>query len=157
MDTQDRSDHPGIIALPPLVYATALGIVLVLRWLWPLPLASYPAALWLGIGLTVLGAAMGLWGRRTMEAAGTNVNPYRPTTVLVTSGPFRFSRNPLYVSLTLLFLGISLVLNTWWGPVVLVPVLILMHRGVVSREERYLERKFGESYVRYKSRVRRYL
>ena len=156
-DTQDPTDNPGVIALPPLLYAAAFGIVLVLRWLWPLPLAPYPAALWLGIGLVVFGAAIAVWGRRTMEAAGTNVNPSLPTTVIVTTGPFRLSRNPLYVALTLFFFGLSLALNTWWGPIVLVPLLILMDRGVISREERYLEQKFGESYLRYKSQVRRYL
>src|SRR5262245_5892949 len=96
-------------------------------------------------------------GRRTMQAAGTNVNPALPTTAIVTSGPFRFSSNPLYLALTLLYLGLTLAFNTWWGIVVLVPVLIIMHRGVVLREKRYLEHKFGETYRRYRSKVRRYL
>jgi protein-S-isoprenylcysteine O-methyltransferase Ste14 len=73
------------------------------------------------------------------------------------SGPFRFSRNPLYLALTLLYLGLTLALNTWWGIVLLVPVLIIMHWGVILREERYLEQKFGESYRQYRSKVRRYL
>ena len=81
-----------------------------------------------------------------MQAAGTNVNPALPTTAIVASGPFRFSRNPLYLALTLLYLGLTLAFNTWWGIVVLVPVLIIMHRGVVLREERYLDQKFGETY-----------
>src|SRR5215510_7754334 len=114
-------------------------------------------ALWLGLALLVLGVGIAAWGRRTMQAAGTNVNPALPTTAIVTSGPFRFSRNPLYLALTLLYLGLTLALNTWWGIVVLVPVLIIMHRGVVLREERYLEHKFGETYRQYRSKVRRYL
>jgi len=76
---------------------------------------------------------------------------------IVTAGPFRFSRNPLYVAITLLYLGLTLAVKTWWGVVVLVPVLTTMHRGVVLREERYLEQKFGESYRQYRSKVRRYL
>jgi protein-S-isoprenylcysteine O-methyltransferase Ste14 len=92
-----------------------------------------------------------------MQAAGTNVNPALPTTAIVASGPFRFSRNPLYLALTLLYLGLTLAFNTWWGIVVLIPVLIIMHRGVVLREERYLEQKFGETYRHYRSKVRRYL
>jgi protein-S-isoprenylcysteine O-methyltransferase Ste14 len=92
-----------------------------------------------------------------MRAAGTNINPVLPATAIVTSGPFRFSRNPLYLSLTLLYLGLALSFNTWWGIVVLVPLLIVMHRGVVLREERYLDHKFGESYRQYRSTVRRYL
>ena len=70
---------------------------------------------------------------------------------------FRFSRNPLYLSLTLLFTGLSLVMNSLWGLVVLVPVLVVMHVGVIRREERYLEAKFGESYRQYCSEVRRWL
>ena len=92
-----------------------------------------------------------------MLAAGTNIDPTLPTTAMVVSGPFQFSRNPLYVALTLVYLGLTLLANTGWGLVMLVPLLIVMHRGVVLREERYLEHKFGESYRGYRSRVRRYL
>lgn len=91
-----------------------------------------------------------------MQAAGTNVNPALPTTAIVTAGPFRLSRNPLYLALTLLYFGLTLAFNTWWGIVVLVPLLIIMHRGVVLREERYLEQKFGENYRQYRSKIRRY-
>jgi protein-S-isoprenylcysteine O-methyltransferase Ste14 len=105
----------------------------------------------------MLAVGIALWGRSALLAAGTNVNPSLPTTAIVTSGPFRFSRNPLYMALTLLYFGLTLAVNTWWGIVVLVPLLILMHRGVVLREERYLEAKFGESYRQYCSKVPRYL
>jgi protein-S-isoprenylcysteine O-methyltransferase Ste14 len=92
-----------------------------------------------------------------MHAAGTNVNPALPTTTIVTSGPFRFCRNPLYGALTLIYLGLTFAFNTWLGMVLLVPLLVIMHFGVVLREERYLEHKFGEAYRLYRSRVRRYL
>jgi len=92
-----------------------------------------------------------------MQAAGTNINPSLPATTIVSSGPFRYSRNPLYVALTLLYLGLTLAFDTWWGIVVLIPVLLVMHLGVVLREEQYLDQKFGESYRRYRSEVRRYL
>ena len=92
-----------------------------------------------------------------MLDAGTNIRPNLPAKAIVTSGPFRFSRNPLYCSLTLLYLGLSAFLNTWWSLILLVPLLLVMHVGVVRREERYLERKFGEEYRRYRSSVRRYL
>ncbi len=92
-----------------------------------------------------------------MERAGTNVNPREPTTALVVSGPFRFSRNPLYVALTLMYAGLAVVANAFWVLVLLVPVLLVLHSGVVRREERYLEAKFGEAYRQYRARVRRYL
>jgi protein-S-isoprenylcysteine O-methyltransferase Ste14 len=151
------ADKPGVVARPPLLYGAALLVVLALRWLWRMPIFGQDVAFWPGLALVALGLGIGIWGRRTMEAAGTNIDPGRPATAIVTSGPFRFSRNPLYFALTLLFIGLTLVLNTWWGIVTLVPLLIIMHRGVVLREERYLEQKFGESYRQYRSRVRRYL
>ena len=150
-------DNPGVAVLPPLLYGSALVVVLALRWLWPMPIFGHSVALWSGLALIVFAVAIAIWGRRTMHAAGTNISPLRPTTAIVTSGPFRFSRNPLYVAITLLYLGLSLVFDTWWGIVVLVPLLIIMHYGVVLREEHYLEQKFGEIYRQYRSTVRRYL
>lgn len=91
-----------------------------------------------------------------MLAAETNINPFKPTTSIVRTGPFRFTRNPLYLAMTLIYLGLTLLANTWWCFPLLVPVLLLIHFGVVKREERYLERKFGDSYREYQSRVRRY-
>jgi protein-S-isoprenylcysteine O-methyltransferase Ste14 len=151
------ADNPGVVARPPLLYGAAFVVVLVFRWFWPMPIFGQAVALWPGLVLVALGVGTAIWGRRTMQATGTNINPALPTTAIVTSGPFRFSRNPLYLALTLLYLGLTLAFNTWWGIVVLVPLLIIMHRGVVLREERYLEQKFGDSYRQYRSKVRRYL
>ena len=151
------ADNPGVIVRPPLLYLAALLVMLSLRWLVPLPISHDSRVPWLGLLLIVPGVAIAIAGRRALQAAGTNVNPSRPTTVVTSSGPYRFSRNPLYVSLTLMFLGLTLAANTWWGIVLLVPVLMLMHFGVVLREERYLDRKFGERYRQYRARVRRYV
>jgi protein-S-isoprenylcysteine O-methyltransferase Ste14 len=150
------ADNAGVIARPPLLYAAAFVIVLALRWFWPLPILGHAIALSAGVSLLVLGIGIAIAGRRALQAAATNVDPMRPTTAIVTSGPYRFSRNPLYVAVTLLFLGLTLVFNTLWGLVVLVPLVITMHCGVVLREERYLERKFGDVYRQYRSKVRRY-
>ncbi|HMJ49011.1 MAG TPA: isoprenylcysteine carboxylmethyltransferase family protein [Burkholderiales bacterium] len=150
-------DNPGVIMLPPLLYGIAFVFVLGLRWIWPLPMFDDAVALWPGIALVMVGVGIAIWGRNALKAAGTNINPSLPTTAIVTSGPFRLSRNPLYIALTLVYLGITLAINTWWGIVVLIPLLIVMHRGVILLEERYLEAKFGESYRQYCSRVRRYL
>jgi protein-S-isoprenylcysteine O-methyltransferase Ste14 len=150
------SDNAGVIARPPLIYLSALLIALVCQALWPLPILESRAGLWPGVAAVALGVGNAIWGRRTMQAAGTNINPSLPATAVVTSGPFQYSRNPLYVSLTLMYLGLTAAFNTWWGVVLLVPVLVVMHVGVVLREERYLEQKFGESYRQYRSNVRRY-
>ena len=104
-----------------------------------------------------LGVGILFWGRRTLLAGGTNVDPSLPATAVVTSGPYRLSRNPLYVGLALVYFGLTLALDSWWGIVLLVAVLIVMHRGVIQREERYLEQKFGDGYRQYRSTVRRYI
>jgi len=155
--TTESADIPGVMAPPPLIYLAALLVVVLCREFARLPIAAGRSTRLPGLVLVAAAVSTALWGRRTMMAAGTNIRPNLPAKAIVTSGPFRFSRNPLYCSLTLLYLGLSTLLNTWWGVVVLVPVLLVMHYGVVRREERYLERKFGEEYRRYRRSVRRYL
>lgn len=153
----EPADNPGVLARPPLLYGGALIAALALHWLWPMPILDHAIALGAGLPLIALGVGIAIAGRRALQAAATKIDPMRPTTAIVTSGPYRFSRNPLYVALTLLFVGLTLAVDTWWGIVVLVPLVIVMHCGVVRREERYLEQKFGEPYRQYRSRVRRYL
>jgi protein-S-isoprenylcysteine O-methyltransferase Ste14 len=152
-----QTDNPGVIVLPPLLYGVAFAVVLMLRWLWPVPILPHPAMLWAGLVVLSLGVGLGLWGAYCMQEADTNILPSLPTTAIVTSGPFRLSRNPLYMALTLDFIGLSLIVNSIWGILVLAPLLIVMHYGVILREERYLEAKFGESYRQYCSMVGRYL
>ena len=151
------ADNPGVIVLPPFLYLGVFLVALIANWFVPLPMLTTLVALTLGLCLSVVAIVIARWGRRTMTAAGTNVRPTRPATTIVTSGPFRFSRNPLYVALTLLYLGLTTAVNTWWGLILLAPLLLVMHVGVVLREERYLDNKFGESYRAYRSKVRRYV
>lgn len=151
------SDNAGIIAPPPVIYLGMLGLGLLLEWLWPTRLPG--GALTVGMGSVILvcgviGAAAAI---RTLRRARTPVDPYKPTIAIVTHGPFRLSRNPIYVSNLLIYAGLSLVLDAGWS-LALAPALIWMMRaGVISREERYLEQKFQEDYLRYKHRVRRWL
>jgi protein-S-isoprenylcysteine O-methyltransferase Ste14 len=105
----------------------------------------------------ILAVILAVLASRTMRQAGTNVNPSQPTTAIVSDGPFRFTRNPLYLSLTLLYSSISLLANALWPMLMLPIVLIIIERGVIAREERYLEDKFGEEYTHYKARVRRWI
>jgi len=150
------ADNAGVIVRPPVLYVAALVAMLLLRWLWPLPILG-GAAFWPGLALVVFGVGILIWGRRALVAGGTNVDPLLPSTAVVTSGPYRFSRNPLYVGLAIVYLGLTLTFDAWWGIVLLALVLIVMHLGVIQREERYLERKFGDGYRQYRSAVRRYL
>ena len=110
-----------------------------------------------GAVLCLCGIGIAAWGRGLLVKGDTNVNPYKPTISIITGGPYRFTRNPLYVGLQSLLVGLSLLVGTWWGVIFLVPVFLVLHYGVVLREEAYLERKFGQAYLTYKSTVRRWL
>jgi len=151
------TDHADILARPPLIYAGALALVLLLRWQWPTPLSDRLMVQAIGALLVALGLALGIPGRWALSVARTNVNPMRPTTAVVQTSSYGLSRHPLYVGLAAVFLGISLLCSTPWGFVVFVPLALVMHFGVILPEERYLERKFGDVYRQYCARVRRYL
>jgi len=105
----------------------------------------------------VVGLTIGGWAFANMLRARTNINPFKPTTALVTSGPYRFSRNPIYLATTLLYIGAALSFRIITALVIVPFALILLEFGVIRREERYLERKFGDQYRDYRSHVRRWI
>lgn len=151
-----KKDTPGVLAPPPLIYALTFGAAWLLQLLLPMPLApislEIPAYIVLGLGAFIV-----LWSFSTLRGAETSGNPYKPAENLVTTGPFRFSRNPIYLAMGLLYLGASLFLNMLW-PLVLFPILLgIMLFGVIFREEHYLLLRFGTKYLKYKATVRRWL
>lgn len=153
----NAQDNPGVIGPPPLIYAGPLLAGLLLSRTFPVKFL--PRLVRLVVGGTCIAIASVILPSafRQMRNAKTNVNPTQPVTTIVTEGPFRFTRNPLYLSLTLLYAGIALVANALLAMLLLPIVLIVMNLGVIGREERYLERKFGEQYLRYKRQVRRWI
>jgi protein-S-isoprenylcysteine O-methyltransferase Ste14 len=154
---KNNADNPGVIAPPPLIYACALAAGLLANRRYHIPILPRRVARTLGWPLVACGLAVGFLGEREMRRAETNVDPYKPATTVVTGGPFRYTRNPLYLSMTLIYGGISALANALL-PVLLLPmVLRLMRRGVIEREERYLERKFGGEYIEYKVRTPRWI
>ena len=156
-DGRDNKDNPGVIAPPPLIYAGALAASLLANRLFRLPFLPRRFARTLGPLLIVVGFAVGFSGFREVRRAGSNVDPREPATTVVTGGPYRFTRNPMYLGFTLQYAGISALFNAL-PPIVLLPVIQqLMRRGVIEREERYLEGKFGDEYLQYKGRVRRWI
>ena len=150
-------DAPGVIAPPPLIYLFFLMAGLALEAL--LPSASIPGVVrWaVGAALLVAGFVLARAFVAAFNRAGTAFDPRRPTTAIVTSGPYRLTRNPGYLGFTLVYAGIAVLAGALWPFATLVPALVLVDRAVIAREERYLERKFGEEYARYKRRVRRWL
>ena len=145
--------NPGLLR-PPLVYAGAIALGLLLHVAWPVGLVSSGA---IGGATVLIAVALFVSAVRTLRAAGTPVPGDRPTTTIVRSGPYRFSRNPIYLAFSLLHLGIAGVLNSLWLFATLVPAVALMSFVVIPREERYLEAHFPSEYLPYKAAVRRWL
>ena len=154
---EEVTDKPNIIALPPFIYGAALGVGLLIHFVHPVHFMPRRPALWLGILLILVSILIVVSALRALARAKTTFDARKPTTAIVTDGAFRFTRNPMYVAATLLYLGIAALINSLWILLLVVPLLVVIHRGVVEREEEYLERKFGEEYLRYKARVRRWI
>lgn len=153
----EASSGPGIRIPPPVIYVAAIAIGFGINYLWPI-------SLWSGSSRYVIGSVVPLVGGvimplvlRRFRRAGTTFDVRKPASALITEGPYRFSRNPSYVALTLLYLGIGILLNNGWILILVAPVFIVMDLWVVRREERHLEATFGEEYLRYKAAVRRWL
>ena len=112
---------------------------------------------WLGAIVFLLALALFAWAIVTVTRAGSNVPTTRPTTAIVESGPYRFTRNPIYVGMCVGLVGLAIAFDELWLLIVLVPFALVIRYGVIAREEAYLERKFGDVYRGYRSRVRRWL
>ena len=155
--SDEREATAGVIAPPPMIYAGSLVLGVVLHILRPISFLPSQVARALGLFLILAGVVLGPAAYREMRRAGTNIDPDLPATALVMTGPFRWTRNPLYLSLTLVYAGITALVNALWLALLLPLVLVVMRRAVIDREERYLERRFGEEYRQYKERVRRWI
>jgi protein-S-isoprenylcysteine O-methyltransferase Ste14 len=153
----DSADIAGVIAPPPLIYAGVFAVGLLLDRLALFPAVRMPSQRALGAGLFLSGLGLSAWGFRTMRKAGTPVFPTEPTTALVTDGPFQHTRNPGYLGMAIAYKGLALWLGRI-GPLLFLPVAVaVMEWGVIGREERYLERKFGSAYRAYRFSVPRWL
>jgi protein-S-isoprenylcysteine O-methyltransferase Ste14 len=152
------SDNPGVIAFPPLIWLVGAVIsALVHFFVIELPITRYDICLICGIALVILAPTLALSALVTMKAAGTNVDPAKPALTIVRGGPFRFTRNPMYLALCLLQVALGFFLNDWITLLFVVPLALILHYGVILREERYLTAKFGEPYLELKRDVRRWL
>ena len=152
-----KPDSPGVIVFPPVLYVGTLLLGLLLHHFWPTHLFS---TLWVriaGVVFAVASALIARWAVKTMLRAGTNILPSQPSLAIVADGPFRHTRNPIYLANVLIYLGLAVALNSLWPVLLLFPMLLVLDRGIIRREERYLEAKFGPTYLAYKARVRRWI
>jgi protein-S-isoprenylcysteine O-methyltransferase Ste14 len=157
MTAQENEDHPDVVARPPLIFVGCAVIGTIAHFFFPVRVLRYPISLLIGVLLTLASMALAISAGRVLKAAGTNVRPDRPSLTVVKAGPYQFTRNPMYVSLCLLQLAIGFFLDGWVPVSFALVLALVLHFGVILREESYLERKFGEQYLSFKRRVRRWL
>lgn len=155
----EPSDNPGVITWPPLIAIGALLAGVGVDWFKPLSYLARPS-LPLRVAVAALMFALGCWialrAKGVFEQKGTNVEPWKPATALATEGVYAKSRNPMYVGTWVMAAAIAVAFASDWGLLMLIPAAVVLHYGVVLREERYLGAKFGDDYRDYLARVPRY-
>jgi len=151
------SADPGVKIPVPFVHLGFLALGLALHTREPLPMVYADLAHWLGVGIVVGWCAISFISTWEFARAGTSMLPYRPSSTLITWGPYGISRNPIYLSLALIHFGIGLWAGSGWLAVSALPCIPIVDRWVIRREERYLEQRFGAEYRRYAARVRRWI
>jgi protein-S-isoprenylcysteine O-methyltransferase Ste14 len=149
-------DHPNLPVKPPVVFIVAMLIGFGVDWLKPMP--ARPDR-WGGLGMifSALAVALGAWAWLALKRHHTDVRPWKPTTAIVTDGPYALTRNPIYVAFALLQVGIGLWTDTLAVVLMAVPAIVATNNWVIAREEAYLSRKFGAPYERYLTQVRRWM
>ena len=155
--TDDAAD---VAIKPPFLFLGALALGCLLSLILPIPPGlAQPNTLALMVGLTfvAIGFLLAALSVRRFQLAGTSVVPGEPSTALVVKGPYAFTRNPIYVGFVLVYFGLAIMLTSLWVLLLSIPLLVILQRGVVEREEAYLDRQFGEAYRKYKARVPRWL
>ena len=156
--TQGHSDSPGVLVHPPLALGGLIVTALVASWFFPfriLGAGTLPIAL--GSILLAGSLLLILWSVLTFRRAHTNVSTHSAAMAIVSIGPFSISRNPIYFAMLLSFAGFALTANSLWFVFALLVMFILLRFGVISREEEYLTRKFGQPYLDYKAKVPRWI
>ncbi len=150
-------DKPAIAIPSPVLYVGAFVLGDIGQFIWRVPMPEERAALWLGLLFFALGVAVSLQGLIVLARNHTPVDPSRPVTAVVTQGPYRWSRNPLYLGQTAMYLGAALFWHLTWSVILLVPVVLIVHYKIIKPEEAYLQKKFPDTYPAYQRRVRRWL
>ncbi|MEM7192442.1 MAG: isoprenylcysteine carboxylmethyltransferase family protein [Pseudomonadota bacterium] len=153
-------DYADVVIKPPILFLAALVIGCLLTYLFPIgPGLAAPngAGLAVGLAFIAVGMVLGIFPTWRLRKAGTSVMPGETSTVLVQEGAYKVTRNPIYIGLLLIYFGLCLVLTSIWMLLLIVPAMMILHHGVVLREEDYLTWKFGDAYRHYRDRVPRWL
>ena len=155
--TNREEDRPEVVALPPVIYLAFLLMGLAMNYSRPVTVLPASVQYIAGFAIIALAGVIVVSAVLQFRRASTSFSDFAPATQVVTRGPYRLSRNPSYVALSSLYVGIGVAADNVWIVAGLVPILIVMHYGVIVREAQYLERRFGEEYLQYKASVRRWV
>jgi protein-S-isoprenylcysteine O-methyltransferase Ste14 len=153
----NSTTDPRKCPFPPGIPAAGLLIGWLLGKLWPFPFLMSTWTRWIEWPLFVIAPCLAVWAVVTFRRHKTVVDPRGKVVTIVTAGPYRFTRNPMYVALMLLYIAGTLAIGNLWVAILLVPVFLALNNGVIGPEERYLQAAFGEQYTSYQSRVRRWI
>jgi protein-S-isoprenylcysteine O-methyltransferase Ste14 len=151
------ADHPKVIASPAVIFAAFLVLGFILDWFWPLAFLSPDWSLIIGFVTIFIAVNLKMYAARELVQIRTNLNVRKPTTAIATEWPFSVSRNPVYAGILLLNIGIACFVNALWILLVTPVLALALQKGVIEPEEAYLEQKFGDTYLRYKAKVRRWI
>ncbi len=153
----DLSHYMKILKTPDLLFLTSIGMSILFHYILPiLELVSYPYSL-IGIVLIIIGMITAFLTNSILLKKGTSIKPFENPSVLVASGPFKFSRNPIYLSMALALLGVAIFLGSLSPFIFPIIFVIMIDRSVIPIEETNLERRFGEEYLDYKTKVNRWV
>lgn len=143
----DPVDAPKVLTLPPNILLVAIVAGLVLNWLFPISFGH----MWGGLGLILLALSVGMiyWCKKIFENAGTNIRPTMPTLVIITEGPYKYSRNPIYFSFLIGYAGLAMLADAPVMLLLLLPLWYTLSKYVIQPEEDYLSEKFGAEYIEY--------
>ena len=150
-------DRPGIRISAPTLAIIHITMAILLGWMVPLPIPAPAFVQWIGLGLTALGFLLGVLALIEFRRVRASSDPKKPNRVLVTSGIYRFTRNPIYLGFVFMLIGLPLSMGTYWGVVLVWPLTTFMKNLVIRHEEAYLEKEFKNQFADYCSRVRRWL
>jgi len=142
---------------PPLIALIVLLVTYSIHYLWPIGIGSMPVFKYIGIAIVVLGIGIIIYASIVFKKAETNIEPWKPTTKIISAGLYGYTRNPIYVAFCLIQIGMGIFLNSLWVLSGFIITAILIYHIAIKKEELYLEAKFKEEYVLYKNKVRRWL
>jgi len=152
-----QRDHASVKIHPPILLLLHIFAAFLLNRLLPLPFAFPKILVWVGYVIILVGIGLGAGAAGRILQGHTTLDPHGSVTEIVTGGPYRFSRNPIYLGFVLLLIGFPFIFRSYWGLIVSPVLIVSLYQFVIKHEEAYLEKKFGDAYTGYRSRVGRWL